>query len=126
MAQQQSNVQNNEKLLQQLLESNSYKAPLSQEKGNVNERNDQTNEGACFTRIQNTENAVNDLFKQVHQMNAWLQNCQRQMNPQLHPIQNAQCQTQAQPNPTHTNSPVFHYAGYIPQVIENFGTEGPS
>ena len=126
MAQHQSRIQNNEKLIQQLLESNSCKAPFSQENGNKNERNDQTNEGSCFTRIQNTENTVNALYIKLHQMETWLQNFHRPVNPQSHPIQNAQCQTQTQPDQTHANHHVFHYGGHIPQVIENFGTEGPS
>ena len=125
----QSRVQNIEKLVQQLMSSNGYKAPISREKGNVNERNDQTNEGACSTWIQNTENAVKDLYAKFHQMGVWIQNCQHPVNLQLHPVQNATCQTQAIPNITHAIPPVFHNPSYIPQVIENsenFGIEEPS
>ena len=118
MAQYQSRLQNTEKLIQQLQQSLG-----SREKENVYERNDQTNEGACFTRIQNTENAVNDLYTKLRQMDAWIQNCQHPVNSQLQPVQNATCQTQVIPNVTHPNSHVFHYAGYIPQAIENFGNE---
>ena len=98
----QSRVQNTEKLVQQLMSS---------------------------TWIQNTENAVKDLYAKFHQMGVWIQNCQHPVNLQLHPVQNATCQTQAIPNITHAIPPVFHNPSYIPQVIENsenFGIEEPS
>ena len=66
-----------------------------------------------MTRIQNTEQAVNKLCAQFHQINAWLQNFQNIVKPQT---QIMQLQPQHELNQMHTNT-VYHYPGFIPQVV---------
>ena len=116
-------LQNNEKLVQQLMDASSRNhGPSSQTEANESVANHRLIEGEWMARIQNTEQAVNKLCAQFHQINAWLQNFQNIVKPQT---QIMQLQSQPEPNQMHTN-PVYHYPGFIPQVVENFGEGGPA
>ena len=96
--------------------------PSSQAEANESEPNHRLKEGEWMTRIQNTEQAVNKLCTQFLQINAWLQNFQNIVKPQT---QIMQLQPQPEQNQMPTNT-VYHYQGFIPQVVEIFGEGGPA
>ena len=137
IAQQQSRIQNTEKLLQQVLVSNSYNVPISQEKEKGSaDHHHKLHETAWSKRFQNTENAVSELCKNFNELSTWIKQCHQPVNSQLQPNRNMQrnpsCDQNGHEMPLQTPlnqaraNQVFHYPGLIPTVMENFGDNAPS